>query len=129
MMCSRLFFFFLMNRRPPRSTRTDTLFPYTTLFRSLRLHHLAEAADAAEHCHWRRRRRAAAGHRLGRGDRTGRCGTRRAVSDHLPVAAAAFLGARSLTGECLRDGRPTDAAGGRRPARKTVTWATRVAVR
>src|SRR3546814_175558 len=34
--CSVLFFsfFFLMLRRPPRSTRTDTLFPYTTLFRS-----------------------------------------------------------------------------------------------
>src|SRR3546814_11515301 len=31
-----LFFFFLMIRRPPRSTRTDTLFPYTTLFRSCR---------------------------------------------------------------------------------------------
>src|SRR3546814_5217192 len=29
--------FFLMIRRPPRSTRTDTLFPYTTLFRSDRL--------------------------------------------------------------------------------------------
>src|SRR3546814_12780797 len=28
---------FLMIRRPPRSTRTDTLFPYTTLFRSLPL--------------------------------------------------------------------------------------------
>src|SRR3546814_17052353 len=28
--------FFLMIRRPPRSTRTDTLFPYTTLFRSER---------------------------------------------------------------------------------------------
>src|SRR3546814_20051637 len=28
--------FFLMIRRPPRSTRTDTLFPYTTLFRSQR---------------------------------------------------------------------------------------------
>src|SRR3546814_16406456 len=32
-MCT-IFFFFLMIRRPPRSTRTDTLFPYTTLFRS-----------------------------------------------------------------------------------------------
>src|SRR3546814_3337658 len=30
--------FFLMMRRPPRSTRTDTLFPYTTLFRSC-VHH------------------------------------------------------------------------------------------
>src|SRR3546814_12730121 len=29
-----IFIFFLMIRRPPRSTRTDTLFPYTTLFRS-----------------------------------------------------------------------------------------------
>src|SRR3546814_16756267 len=32
-----VYVFFLMIRRPPRSTRTDTLFPYTTLFRSLRL--------------------------------------------------------------------------------------------
>src|SRR3546814_11669991 len=32
----KLLFFFLMIRRPPRSTRTDTLFPYTTLFRSSR---------------------------------------------------------------------------------------------
>src|SRR3546814_18523559 len=29
------YFFFLMIRRPPRSTRTDTLFPYTTLLRSI----------------------------------------------------------------------------------------------
>src|SRR3546814_1344362 len=29
-----IFFFFLRTPRPPRSTRTDTLFPYTTLFRS-----------------------------------------------------------------------------------------------
>src|SRR3546814_16617206 len=34
MMMLLSFFFFLMIRRPPRSTRTDTLFPYTTLFRS-----------------------------------------------------------------------------------------------
>src|SRR3546814_1111728 len=31
-----MLFFFLMRRRPPRSTLTDTLFPYTTLFRSLK---------------------------------------------------------------------------------------------
>src|SRR3546814_19184416 len=45
-------FVFLMIRRPPRSTRTDTLFPYTTLFRSqrvdvwifLRRKHLAHGA-------------------------------------------------------------------------------------
>src|SRR3546814_9722741 len=34
--CVVLCIFFLMIRRPPRSTRTDTLFPYTTLFRSIR---------------------------------------------------------------------------------------------
>src|SRR3546814_14216481 len=38
------FFFFLMIRRPPRSTRTDTLFPYTTLFRS----GLAKGGDNAD---------------------------------------------------------------------------------
>src|SRR3546814_9545348 len=32
LLCVRVFF--LMIRRPPRSTRTDKLFPYTTLFRS-----------------------------------------------------------------------------------------------
>src|SRR3546814_5689659 len=35
LVCSWFFVFFcLMIRRPPRFTRTDTLFPYTTLFRS-----------------------------------------------------------------------------------------------
>src|SRR3546814_15639377 len=34
--CALVYIFFLMIRRPPRSTRTDTLFPYTTLFRSLK---------------------------------------------------------------------------------------------
>src|SRR3546814_3829259 len=34
--------FFLMIRRPPRSTRTDTLFPYTTLFRSTGIGHSGE---------------------------------------------------------------------------------------
>src|SRR3546814_14533018 len=45
-------FFFLMIRRPPRSTRTDTLFPYTTLFRSKGRTSGREAQE---------------GHRLGRG--------------------------------------------------------------
>src|SRR3546814_11314981 len=46
-----LLFFFLMRRPPPRSTRTDTLFPYTTLFRSslsrpaLRTRRAADRAD------------------------------------------------------------------------------------
>src|SRR3546814_18935852 len=36
-MVSTVFFFFLRSRRQPRSTRVETLFPYTTLFRSARL--------------------------------------------------------------------------------------------
>src|SRR3546814_4410095 len=36
-------FIFLMIRRPPRSTRADTLFPYTTLFRSLRRSEMGKA--------------------------------------------------------------------------------------
>src|SRR3546814_4303748 len=36
-----------MRRRPPRSTRTDTLFPYTTLFRS-RLGGCAESGESGE---------------------------------------------------------------------------------
>src|SRR3546814_9044524 len=55
-------FFFLMSRRPPRSTLTDTLFPYTTLFRSnrpanvsgpgrgqVRLYGIGRATDVAAH--------------------------------------------------------------------------------
>src|SRR3546814_2909270 len=41
-----------MRRRPPRSTRTDTLFPYTTLFRSVQLckrkHGLEQGKDYSE---------------------------------------------------------------------------------
>src|SRR3546814_9211336 len=44
-------FFFLMIRRPQRSTRTDTLFPYTTLFRS---EHVIEERQAGGHL-WRGR--------------------------------------------------------------------------
>src|SRR3546814_9948201 len=40
-----ILFFFLMIRRPPRSTRTDTLFPYTTLFRSYDNVMYAELSD------------------------------------------------------------------------------------
>src|SRR3546814_19961999 len=46
-------FFFLMIRRPPRSTRTDTLFPYTTLFRS-QLRGRQNESDAHSDCEGRR---------------------------------------------------------------------------
>src|SRR3546814_6923443 len=49
--------FFFMIRRPPSSTRTDTLFPYTTLFRSAPLH-LAELPHGGHHL---RRQRAQLG--------------------------------------------------------------------
>src|SRR3546814_17668380 len=39
-MICRALVFFLMIRRPPRPTRTDTLFPYTTLFRSQQTRHV-----------------------------------------------------------------------------------------
>src|SRR3546814_16735263 len=49
-------FFFLMIRRPPRYTRTDTLFPYTTLFRSFRIWldrgFLAGQTVGAGHIRW-----------------------------------------------------------------------------
>src|SRR3546814_4549712 len=51
----RYLLFFLMIRRPPRSTRTDTLFPYTTLFRS---------QSSATRCSARNVRRGKIGDRL-----------------------------------------------------------------
>src|SRR3546814_6163267 len=65
-----------MIRRPPRSTRTDTLFPYTTLFRSLardlrRARRRAPAPASHQRCkrpdlRARVRRSSAADHRPGR---------------------------------------------------------------
>src|SRR3546814_8809367 len=52
-----------MIRRPPRSTRTDTLFPYTTLFRS-------QLRAAAAHEHPLRRRKHTHERRLGESDRS-----------------------------------------------------------
>src|SRR3546814_1653708 len=42
-----------MNRRPPRSTRTDTLFPYTTLFRSAAKAEAVLFPDMGQHFHVR----------------------------------------------------------------------------
>src|SRR3546814_2652308 len=46
-----MLFFFLMIRRPPRSTRTDTLFPYTTLFRSSDRTSGEDRASRRGYCH------------------------------------------------------------------------------
>src|SRR3546814_13524757 len=59
-------FFFLLIRRPPRSTRTDTPFPYTTLFRSLFLHPMLRLRRAASREHLNR------GARLSKSVRKGR---------------------------------------------------------
>src|SRR3546814_10055600 len=52
-----------MIRRTPRSTRTDTLFPYTTLFRSAPVHRRAAGPWRRNWCRWRRRRAARGGSR------------------------------------------------------------------
>src|SRR3546814_11634473 len=47
-LCRILFCFCIVIRRPPRSTRTDTLFPYTTLFRSLSKQFVSKRLAALE---------------------------------------------------------------------------------
>src|SRR3546814_9773625 len=90
-----MFFFFLMIRRPPRSTRTDTLFPYTTLFRSppqLRQIYRARyrAGLLGPALCWRAVQFAADGERrhprraAGRPRAADRCGSRRARIPHPP---------------------------------------------
>src|SRR3546814_11661559 len=90
-LCSDVrYIFFLMIRRPPRSTLTDTLFPYTTLFRS----HLDLAAEGPAEYLELHVAEAGAG---------GRCGADRAVVFHKQVAAVglADLGHVALVGADL----------------------------
>src|SRR3546814_17526400 len=93
------FVFFLMIRRPPRSTRTDTLFPYTTLFRSRpRVAHAHRARpvfvmlDVRHHPH---RHAGAVGPRQLRAAHDRRIG--HAVGDHA-VAPILEAGARRWVG-------------------------------
>src|SRR3546814_11721459 len=59
-----LLFFFVMIRRPPRSTRTDTLFPYTTLFRSpYKIRHIRAADSLYRPPHRQMGRMRSGGHR------------------------------------------------------------------
>src|SRR3546814_12324796 len=108
-----------MIRRPPRSTRTDTLFPYTTLFRSVRLpadgvpaldgtgrpHRLALRAGGAgpvrrPAAHPRRRAGAGAPAAPGRDVHTGRLGHRAA----LPAAHAVARRRQDLARGVVRGG-------------------------
>src|SRR3546814_1173634 len=56
-------FFLLIIRRPPRSTRTDTLFPYTTLFRSVPDPGISACPASRAHC--RRHRRSSSPRTIG----------------------------------------------------------------
>src|SRR3546814_1225056 len=89
-MFSLFVFFFLMLRRPPRSTRTDTLFPYTTLFRSRALDESRPNAGAD-------------GGRGGRRDQSsaGRSG-RRASSSAVARPSSEARGARSCRADRVR---------------------------
>src|SRR3546814_11276816 len=94
-----------MIRRPPRSTRTDTLFPYTTLFRSpsrRRLRHRRARADHPQHGgltgatrEAERSRRVRLDH-LGRPDRSSRCSDASALTPHArPARTPDHLATRS----------------------------------
>src|SRR3546814_6891116 len=77
-----------MTRRPPSTTRTDTLFPYTTLFRS------------------RHRRRSAARHRQARGTQDGR---RHECRHHRPPSRTAERSRRQRRGSCTVSAAPASA--------------------
>src|SRR3546814_3206867 len=76
-----------MIRRPPRSTRTDTLFPYTTLFRSLACSTMAAAREMRE--------TATTSHRSGSGVACCRCSAQPCVAflRNPPQPARASAGA------------------------------------
>src|SRR3546814_18646485 len=77
-----------MIRRPPRSTRTDTLFPYTTLFRSgLHLHRVLKRADTVVPA------------RLGIGDH---CGLRAGQGRALVARIEGRLDIANIEGDALR---------------------------
>src|SRR3546814_8726092 len=81
-------FFFLMIPQPPRSTRTDTLFPYTTLFRSLR----SGAGDrAGDRSRADRRRPAHARHGRQRRHAGCRQGHRGSGRHRMTIAPGAFF--------------------------------------
>src|SRR3546814_3857844 len=102
-----------MIRRPPRSTRTDTLFPYTTLFRSAERDHRAvegdvlglQAAQVAQHLGLgviaieHRMREVAAGARQRRRDALLRLAVERGHLRHLGAEAGEDLRSEEHTSE------------------------------
>src|SRR3546814_16317869 len=96
--------FFLMIRRPPRSTRTDTLFPYTTLFRSER----PRARDPARKRASEVPPAAARAHRISRRARRARRSQRRGVSAARRRTGTACRAYRRPGDLCPRPGRNDD---------------------
>src|SRR3546814_3475990 len=103
-----------MRRRPPRSTRTDTLFPYTTLFRSPELARLSPAGvlPALERALRGLRRAVARGNRVdprrvgGRGRRGGAADQRAAARAPGPAPAGEYDHAHRLVARARALGRP-----------------------
>src|SRR3546814_7796156 len=97
-----LFVFFLMIRRPPRSTRTDTLFPYTTLFRAPYRGGRGPGGDrrrAAREIHQHRRdarRDRALKRAQGASASSGSTVLRKAVSEKAPARATRSTPLRSM---------------------------------
>src|SRR3546814_16560076 len=129
-----MYIFFLMIRRPPRSTRTDTLFPYTTLFRSPEgrpRHHLyaddsrgrgGDARLRADRRGAQRRLRRL----LARGDPRPDRGLRERLGDLRRRGAARRQGG-AAQGPCRPGARTHRVEGG--ADRKSVVWGKSVSVR
>src|SRR3546814_9292138 len=101
-----MYCFVLMLRRPPRSTRTDTLFPYTTLFRSQRQYdgrlHIQTRCDVGQIP-------GTAGHQRHRFDQPARGRALRRHSRPAMRWALLSIAAAAAIGGCSADA-PTDAA-------------------
>src|SRR3546814_11021539 len=96
-------FFFLMIRRQPRSTRTDTLFPYTTLFRSV---NEGGQAVVADHFHQHTGDREN-GKSVKQSDATGAAGTIAALPSPDPLGNGVPIPSREGAA-AMQDARPED---------------------
>src|SRR3546814_20556926 len=103
--------FFLMFRRPPRSTRTDTLFPYTTLFRS------GERDTAARPVAFRDK---AASHAVGHASERGEAVAARGVHQRLAVRLPGRGGVQKGGYVCHRLAPPPRNKIGRASCRESV---------
>src|SRR3546814_19063132 len=85
-----------MIRRPPRSTRTDTLFPYTTLFRSPFL------LERGDHAQTRRQRHAGAGREVAGAELAILLAREHQVEHHVPIRARKLGAAEMILTDAAR---------------------------